>query len=194
MSARTRDRPGAGTSRVRAQGYVVAVLAIVVSAVGGCGYHAVYANEASGEGAKLHVKLVRSLVPDAVAADEVVSGLRDELAQSGALAAGEGYPRVEVEVLRLDESSEGIAAPRGASGPVARGTQVAVVARAWIASAADAPVVHDTGDMRVLDAIAVGQSAVSDSFQHADATRAAARRMGHKLALKVLGHPANSEE
>ena len=175
----------------------VVVLAGLVAAMSGCGYHAVYANDAndaSGEGAKLHVKLVRSLVPDAVAADEVVSGVRDELAQSGALAAGDGYPRVEVEVLRLDESSEGIGAPRGASGPVARGTQVAVVARAWIASAAEAPAVHDTGDMRVLDTIGTGTSAVSDSFQYADATRAAARRMGHKLALKVLGHPATSDE
>ena len=156
-----------------------------------CGYHAVYA---SGEGAKLHVKLVRSLVPDAIAADEVVSGVREELAMGGALAAGDGYPRVEIEVLRLDESSEGIAAPRGATGPVARATEVAVVARAWIASAPDAPFEHDTGDMRVLDVIAVSADARGDTFQHDDATRAAARRIGHKLALKVLGHPATPEE
>ena len=72
---------------------VCQALALLTAA---CGYHAVY----SGEQEHLRVVLRRSLVPDAVASDEVVSGLRETLAREGALAAGEGYPRVEVEVLR----------------------------------------------------------------------------------------------
>ncbi|HEY8086996.1 MAG TPA: hypothetical protein VIF09_04105, partial [Polyangiaceae bacterium] len=69
-----------------------------------CGYHAAY-----GAGGRLHVHVVRSMVPDAVAADEVASGVREELAREGALEAGDGYPRVEIEVLREDEQSEGVA-------------------------------------------------------------------------------------
>jgi hypothetical protein len=186
MIARALFRAGARAARC---GALVAACAALPS----CGYHAVYA---SGEGARLHVKLVRSLVPDAMAADEVVSGVREELALSGALAAGEGYPRVEIEVLRLDETSEGIAAPRGATAPLprARATDVAVVARAWIASLPDAPIEHDTGDMRSTGVVSVAADARSDMLQHDDATRATSRRMGHKLALKVLGHPVTAEE
>ena len=145
------------------------------------------------------MKLVRSLLPDAVAADEVASGVREELARAGALEAGEGYPRVEIEVLRGEETSEGVSA--GASGPVARGTGVAVVARAWVVSSADAPLQADTGDMRAEESIAVdevagfgGPDPRASTFHHADAARAAARRLGRKLGARVLGHPAASED
>ena len=161
-----------------------------------CGYQSVYA---AGPPGKLHVKVVRSLVADAVAADEVASGVREELARAGALEAGEGYPRVEIEVLRADETSEGIAA--GASGPVARGTGVAVVARAWVASSAEATPQSDTGDMRAEESIAVdqvsgigGRDPRASAFHHADASRAAARRLGRKLGARVLGQPAASED
>ena len=154
---------------------------------------------AAGPPGRLHVKLVRSLIPDAVAADEVASGVREELARAGALEAGEGYPRVEIEVLRGDETSEGVAA--GASGPVARGTGVAVVARAWVESGADAPPQADTGDMRAEESIAVdelgamgGPDPRASAFHHADALRAAARRLGRKLGARVLGQPAASED
>ena len=167
------------------------LLALVAMSVASCGYHAVYA---SGEGARFHVVLVRSLVPDAVSADEVLSGAREELAREGALAAGDGYPRVEIEVLRLDETSEGISAPKGSPSPIARGTEVAVVARAWLVASKDAPREHDTGDVRAQDAITIGATAQADSFQHADAARAVARRVGQKLARRVLGHPAATQE
>jgi len=156
-----------------------------------CGYQPLYA---SGEGARLHVKLVRSLVPDAVASDEVVSGVREQLARDGALAAGDGFPRVEVEVLRIDETSDAIAAPSGANAPVARGLEVALVARAWIVRSPGAPPEHDTGDMRARDLVATQPLPRADVFQHADAARAVARRVGTHLALKVLGHPAPAEE
>ena len=148
---------------------------------------------AAGEAAR---EVVRSLVADAVAADEVASGVREELVRAGALEAGEGYPRVEIEVLRADESSEGHGGR--ADAPVARGTGVAMVARAWVASSADAPAVADTGDMRAEETIAVDVAAGqpdprANAFHHADALRAAARRLGHKLGARVLGQPAASE-
>jgi hypothetical protein len=158
-----------------------------------CGYHAVY-----GDGApqRLHVKLVRSLVVDAVASDEVAAGVREELARAGALDSGDGWPRVDVEVLRTDTSSEGIAA--GPAGPVARATDVGVVARAWVEEAPGADPRADTGDMRAEDVAGVDSPGGApdpraDVFHHADALRASARRLGHGLARKVLGLPAASD-
>ena len=170
-----------------------AVIAALAAAA--CGYQPVYATRP----ARLHVALVRSLVADAVAADEVASGVREELARAGALEPGEEYPRVEVEVLRADASSEGAAA--GATGPVARGTGVAVVARAWIVPTADSGArVADTGDVRSEASITVDRTpanvldARADVFHQADAMRAAARRLGRKLGARVLGMPAAGEE
>jgi hypothetical protein len=153
-----------------------------------CGYHSLYAVGPQG---RLHVVVVRSLVADAVAADEVASGVREELARAGALEAGEGYPRVEIEVLRADEASEGIAA--GANRPVARGTEVALVGRAWVAASAGSQQ-SDTGDVRAEVGIATDAAALSSGFHHADALRAAARRLGHALGSRLLGQPAASEE
>jgi hypothetical protein len=176
-----------------------------------CGYRPVYAPDAP----RLHVKLVRTLVPDAVASAEVAVGVREELARAGMLEAGDGWPRVEVEVLRADEASEGIAA--GASGPVARGLDVALVARAWIAASPGAEPESDTGDMRAEETIAVdtGKATVlpspgapppgggvlpgapapaASTFHYADALRAAARRLGHELTRRVLGLPAATDD
>jgi hypothetical protein len=168
--------------------------AALAASLAGCGYHAVYA---AGPPGKLRVVVVSSLQPDAVAADEVASGVREELARAGALAGGDAYPRVEIEVLRADESSEGIAAQ--ADAPVARGTGVAMVARAWVATSADAAPVSDTGDMRAEETIAVDIAAGQPDprasvFHHADALRAAARRLGRKLGARLLGQPAASED
>ncbi len=163
-------------------------------AFGGCGYHAVY-----GEGAvpRLHVVLVRTLIADVVASDEVVAGLREQLARAGALEAGEGFPRVEVEVLRADESSEGIAA--GANAPVSRATDVGLAARAWIVRVAGAPPESDTGDLRAEETIAVDESAAgpnprAPAFHEADALRAAARRLGRRLGYRVTGQPGSSDD
>jgi len=153
-----------------------------------CGYQSVYAAHPE----HLHVKLVRVAVADAVAPDEVASGVREELARAGALEGGESYPRIEIEVLRADERSEGISA--GANQPVARGTDVAVVARAWIARGPDAEPEADTGDMRAEETVATDATARGSTFHHADAVRAAARRLGHQLATRIMGLPAASED
>jgi hypothetical protein len=161
----------------------------------GCGYRTVYATDA----ARLHVRLARTLVADAVASDEVASGAREELARAGMLEAGEGWPCVEVEVLRADETSEGVAA--GAGGPVARATGVALVARAWIETEKDAAPQSDTGDVRAEETIAVDEDLATRApdprasvFHHADALRAAARRLGRQLARRLMGLPAASDD
>lgn len=159
-----------------------------------CGYRPIYGAVGLE---RLHVRIVRALVADAAAVDEVADGMREELARAGVLASGDGYPRAEVEVLRADESSEGIAA--GSSGPVARGVDVGVVARAWIVRTAGGPRKSDTGDMRCDEVIAVDETAGAldpraAAFHDADARRAAARRLGRKLAAKLAGYPAADEE
>jgi hypothetical protein len=100
-------------------------------------------------------------------------------------------------VRRADETSEGIAPVAGR--PVARGTGVALVARAWVARGPGAPRERDTGDLQAQDTIAVDRTAGAldpraSGFHEADALRAAARRLGRKLALKVMGFPAAGEE
>jgi hypothetical protein len=170
-----------------------AFLLVCASLASGCGYQAVY----GGAREPLHVKVVHSMVADPVAADEVASGVREELARAGALAPGEAYPRVEIEVLRAEEASEGVRA--SPAGPQARATDVAVVARAWVVGAPGAEPRSETGDMRAEETLAVDEGdfapdARASTFHHADALRAAARRLGRALGARVLGMPAASEE
>jgi hypothetical protein len=159
-----------------------------------CGYRAVYEG---GARERLHVKLVRSLIPDAIASDEVTAGLRETLARAGALEGGDGFPRVEVEVLRADEEGEGISA--GLAGPIARATDIHIAARAWIVRAPGAQPERDTGDMRSEGTMAVDETAgalnpQASEFHQADALRAAARRLGQRLAYRVTGEPAAIED
>jgi hypothetical protein len=153
-----------------------------------CGYHAVY-----GEGAeeKLHVRLSRAPVADAAAADEVVSGAREQLAREGALASGDGFPRLEIEVVRIDETSAGVLSD--GTQPHASGTWRAVVARAWIVEREGADRTRDTGDVQTEDLAAVQGTAVADQLAATDGARALARRLGRRIALRVLGHPTSSD-
>lgn len=161
-----------------------------------CGYTPLYSAQPA---AKLGVALVSAKTGDAIASDEVLAGVRDTLAQEGSLAPGSTYPRVEIEVLRADESSDGIAALDTGSGhvPVARGTEVGVVARAWIARDATSAHEADTGDMRSVDLVSASSGAEAlpaEAMRHDDALRATARRLGRRLGLRVLGHPVAKDE
>jgi hypothetical protein len=178
------------------------LLSLFILFVFSCGYHAVYGG---GDTERFHVVLSRSIVADAMAAGEVVSGVREALAKEGALAGGDGYPRVEVEVLRADEASEGIAGPDagiGASqggGPRARATEVGLVARAHVVRGPGAPEERDTGDVRAMDLVgndfAFGApDPRSDALHHEDALRAVAHRLGERLGLRILGVPTANDE
>jgi hypothetical protein len=170
---------------------------LALAVLASCGYRSVNASAATG---RLHVKLVRTLIPDAVASDEVVVGVRDELARHERLEGGEAYPRVEVEVLAATEQSEGLGA--GTSGPVARATTVSIVARGWLQTEAGAAPERDTGDMRSEEVLAVDETpttpAVRDPrasvFHYADAVRAAGRKLGESIARRVMGLPAPAYE
>jgi hypothetical protein len=170
-------------------------LSLTVSFTGAsCGYAPVH----SGVGGEhLHVVLSTSKVPDAVASDEVLAGVREELARTGTLEPGDGFPRCEVEILRADEASEGIAAvpdPDGRLLPQSRATRVGLVARAWVLRAPGGERERDTGDVRVFETVAVAADARAATFRHSDALRAAGRRAGKRLGSRIMGLPAASDE
>jgi hypothetical protein len=158
--------------------------------VAACGYQPVH--EARGD-EKLSVALASSMVPDAAVSDEVIVGVREELAKQGALASSsDAYPRCEIEVLRADEASEAIAAIDGR--PSAGATRVGIVARAWIIRAKDGARERDTGDVRTLETVEVAGDARSATFRHADALKAAGRRAGRRLASRLMGLPSASDD
>lgn len=173
----------------------LAVLASVLL-LDACGYSAVHGGATAGPEERFAVVLASSNMPDIVASDEVVAGVREELARNNALASGDAYPRCEVEVLRADESADGIGATRNPDGvrlPDARATRIGVVARAWIVRAKDGPRERDTGDVRTEGTVAVAPNARAATFQHMDALRAASRRVGTRMGARLLGLPAATE-
>jgi hypothetical protein len=162
--------------------------------VASCEYRAV---RVQGSREAWHVAIVRVFEADALAADEVAAGVRDELARARVLLPGDGWPRLEIEVLTADEASVGIIAVGDA--PQARGLGAGLTARAWLSRAPDAPLERDTGDRRA--EVTVAADAVDGTsdpkwagLERAAALRAAARRLGRELARHVEGLPALMDE
>jgi hypothetical protein len=178
----------------RASASAMVALAAVSLSCGSCGYAPVHTGVADEH---LHVVLSVSRVPDAVASDEVLAGVREELARGGALASGDGYPRCEVEILRADDASEGIAATPDAAGrrePQSRATRVGLVARAWVLRAPRGDHERDTGDVRAFETVSVESDSRAATFRHSDALRAAGRRVGQRLASRIMGLPSANDE
>src|SRR4051812_14185829 len=80
---------------------------LALSLLAGCGYRPVIGGGAGAE--KLCVVGASQRAPELGAAQELLAGVRAELAAAGALAPGDGFPRAEVELLRVDEGSAGTA-------------------------------------------------------------------------------------
>ncbi len=165
----------------------IRVAAVVVLA--SCGYQPLYATPG---GEAYHLHLAKSQVSSMLVAEEVVRGAREMLAKEGALAPGDGYPSLEIEVLRADETSEGIVqveTPQGGV-PRARASDLAVVARAWVKRRQGAAMELDTGDVRAEDLVGASlDDPTREVWQREDALRATARRLGGRIALRILGHP-----
>ena len=126
-------------------------------------------------------------VPAAAAIAAAEDGARAELGRAGALGTG---GTVEIELLRLDETSEGIAVT--SASPFARGIRVTAIGRARLRRAGSATVERDTGDVRTSEVLAAG-NVVAGVLGHDEATRAAARRLGEVLVRKLLGFPEPGE-
>jgi hypothetical protein len=175
---------------VKLGGWLSAVVAVAGLATTSCGYrpeHAVAAAE------PLCVRGAPPKIPDLIAIEAVLDGARAELTERGAL--GSSYPCLVVEVLRVDEVGTGAVAPSPAdTQPFARGTTVAVTARAWVESSAGATPSRDTGDVRRAARGAAVRAGSADSIRHADELRAASDRLGRALAARALGLPEAADE
>jgi hypothetical protein len=66
---------------------------------------------------------------------------------------------------------------------------VGVLARAWVERTPGAVHERETGDLRTADVMLAEGDARLEAFRLDDALRAAARRLGQRLARRVLGEP-----
>jgi hypothetical protein len=161
-------------------------LAVLVG-LAGCGYQPVY----SAQGGR-HYDVVAGHYATASfeAAQVAVAGVRSELGAAQAL--GSGFPRVVVEVLRVDERSIGIGSMSNET-PLASGTEIVVVGRAQVFQSEGAPPLIDTGDFSRAAQYASGASPGADAAGRARAVRDAARKLGRALGRAVLGLPEPAE-
>jgi hypothetical protein len=162
--------------------------------VAGCGYRSLYGGSPAE---RFAVVGAPSLAADAAIVAEVEAGVRGGLARAGALKNGGGYPRVVVEILRVDATSEGVVTGNrgpalgqaGGAGPLSRATRIGIWARAWLEPAEGAGRERDTGDLQAADVMGVEPDARLEALRLDDASRAAARRLGERLARRLLGEP-----
>lgn len=124
--------------------------------------------------------------PEAALAAALAEGARAELARAGELGDWGAPAAVEVELLRVDETSEGIALA-GPELPLARGVRVTAVGRARVRRAGSASAERDTGDVRASEAVTRGSGPAPALVLHDEAGRAAARRLGEILVRRLLG-------
>ncbi len=172
---------------------LVAVALLLV----GCGYGPVYSGADPAQ--RLSVVLAPTRVPNAAAVQATLAGARAELARAGSLRAGSGYPRLVIEVLRVDDQGTGIRvvpAPGepGDEIPLDRGTAIGVLARGWVEDHAGGEPVLDTGDLRRVSRYRGESEAPSDASARHEALRAAGRAVGRALARRALGQPEPSDE
>jgi hypothetical protein len=140
----------------------------------------------------LSVTVGQTLVPDTSAIQAVLSGARLELAAAGRLADGNRFPRLVLDVLRMDEASRGVHVQSGQ--PAGSGMSVAVVVRARLLLAADQEPALDTGDIRRAVQLASTADPRADSAAYDQASRAAAERAGRAAARVALGIPEPNDE
>ena len=149
-----------------------------------CGYRSALSNDALA-GKRLSVVAGAATSPHPEALQSAVAGARAELAREGALG-GAPFPRLVVEIVRVDELPAGMAAPRN-EGPLARGSDVGVTVRAFIEEREGAPAAHDSADVRRVETVAQGAESLPSGVAAADAIRSAARAAGSAAARRVLG-------
>ena len=151
-----------------------------------CGYRPVYGGS---EARRYEVVAGHYATSSFEAVQAALGGVRSELGAAEVL--GTGFPRVVVEVLRVDERSIGVGST-GNDGPLARGSEVVVVGRAQVFESASAAASIDTGDISRSAQFASGATPTADATARARAVRDAARAVGKALGRAVLGLPVPS--
>jgi hypothetical protein len=147
---------------------------LLALASAGCGYRL-----ANGSSERITPELGEVSSPHAAIAAALLDGVREELGRHGVLASDGSALRVDL--LRLDERAEGIVSASGA--PIARAVRVTIVGRARLAAG------RDTGDVEASEVVASAPSPEKGEIAADAAASAAARRLGARLARKVLGYP-----
>jgi len=170
-------------------------LALAVAGCLGCGYRPLAAHGAGEQ--RLSVVAGARTVPAARAHDALVVATAGRLAEAGELAGGAGYPRLEVELVRIDETAEALA-PSGER-PLARGLRITATGRARVLRGPSEEPAFDTGDMSAHAFVSAGGagtagSAASPLALRDEAAALAARALGRRLAERVLGLPSPSDE
>ena len=155
----------------------------LLACVSACGYQPVYG---ASNGARYEVVTGRVGTSSFEAVQEATAGVRSELGPAGAL--GSGFPQVVIEVLRVDERSIGIRSINNAE-PLARGSEIAVVGRAYVLERAEAAPSRETGDLSRVSQFAAGTTPAADAASRSRAVRDAARSLGKALGRALLGLP-----
>lgn len=154
-----------------------------------CGYQPVYGQAGR---ARLSVHVGQVLIPEPIAAQATASGARSELAAAGLLASGAEYPRLVVDVLRVDELSRGIHVQAGQ--PRASGMSIALTVRGRVFRAENQEPTLDTGDVRRAVQLSGDADPRADSAAYDIALRSAAERAGRAVARFTLGIPEPNDE
>lgn len=180
------------------QGFGGQFVGLAISAalwIPGCGYHPAYGGQRPD--ARLSISVAPSRAPESGALAGIVSGLRAELSRAGVLNSRHDYPRVVVELVRVEERGTAQTLARDPSGagelPIAGGALVGVTARAWV-QYANGQVVRDTGDVRRTAAFRSQMDPGFDSAQREAALGNAARAVGEALGRRVMGEVEVAQE
>lgn len=173
----------------------VGVLAAGALWISGCGYHPAYGGQRPD--VRLSISAAPSRAPESGALAGVISGLRAELSRAGVLNARHDYPRVVVELVRVEERGTAQTLARDPSGggelPMAGGALVGVTARAWV-QYANGQVERDTGDVRRTASFRSQANPGFDATQREAALANAARAVGEALGRRVMGEVEVAQE
>lgn len=178
--------PLGGVFRAR-PGIWAGVLLWALLSGAGCGYRAAYG---SSEARRYEVVAGHYATSSFEAVQAAVGGVRSELGAAEAL--GSGFPRVVVEVLRVDERSIGVGSMSNGA-PLARGSEIVVVGRAQVFESESAAATIDSGDLSRAAQYASGSTPAADAAARANAVRDAARSLGKALGRAVLGLPVPAD-
>jgi len=160
-----------------------------------CGYRPAYGG--TRPAVRYSVAAAPARSPESGALVAVLEGLRGELSKSGVLGPDTGYPRVVVELVRVDErgtaQSLSIQPNSGVELPIASGSLVGVTARAWVEGGPKI-VERDTGDVRRTSAFGSAGSPILDAARREAAMNNAGRATGTALGRRVLGEIEVAQE
>jgi hypothetical protein len=168
----------------------IGILSLLACSFPACGYHLVHSpRDPLGPFSVVSTPI---RVPDAALAAAAEEGARAELSRAGQLAGRGAAGEIEIDLLRVDETGEGVAlaAP---DLPLARGLRVTAIGRGRLRRAGSTAAERDTGDVSTAEVVARGSSAAAAGVGRDEAGRAAARRLGELLVRKLLGFPEPGE-